>query len=206
MSTDPFKSYQNTPTHFLDGETEAASLRKVDARIQEHASVSSKRRILKWLSMAAMVLVVFFTGRYFISTDTNDLAAHYFEAYPNYQSIATRGSGQDEHLSNAFQAYDKGDFNVSVALFMETEGLSSAEKLYYAIALQGRSDWDASLRILNEVRGDLPVEYIPAGEWYYAIGLIGVEQVNEAIPILKTIVDGRSSFVEKAVALLQDLE
>ncbi len=206
MSTDPFNSYQNTPTYFLDGETEAGSLKSLNKRIQAHASASSNPPYLKWLSMAAMILVIFFTGQYFSSPNSSALASQYFEAYPNYQSILTRGINHDDPLTGAYQAYDKGEFDVSAVLFSEAVGISSVDKLYNAIALQGLSEWEASFEILNNIRGNIPDEYVTAGEWYTALGLIGLERENEAVPILESIAAGRSIFVKKASDLIQDLE
>ncbi len=208
MSTDPFKKYQDKPSYLLDGESEYDSIDRVDARIHDLVSNNSQRRMLKWLAMAAMVLVIFFTGRHLLSGDPegSELASMYYEVYPNYQTIATRGDAADGRLADAYSAYDRAAFDLAVETFKQESVLSATDGLYYAIALQGLLKWETSLQLLFRIRNELPEEYVTAGEWYLALALVAKERHEEALPILKVIASGKSVFNEQATDLLRDIQ
>ncbi|RLD22047.1 MAG: hypothetical protein DRI69_02320 [Bacteroidetes bacterium] len=208
MSTDPFNKYQDKPSYLLDGESEGASLERIDARIHELSGKSSGRRRLKWMAMAAMILVVLFAGRYGLFGDRSgsELVSSYYEVYPNYQTNITRGIVADAQLADAYQAYDEGAFDLATQAFKAQSILSAVDGLYYAIALQGLSEWETSLQLLYRIRNELPDEYVAAGEWYLVLALVAQERYEEASPILEAIASGKSEFSGKAVDLLNDIQ
>jgi hypothetical protein len=208
MSDDPFDKYKDEPSYFLKGESEESSLKRIDGRIHDLASNGSRRHLRRWFAMAAMVLFLIFAGRLLMSGDPEGaaLAGSYFEVYPNYQTVSTRGADPDIRLIDAYQAYDRGEFGVAADIFKEKNILTPTDGLYHAIALQGLSEWKTSLQLLFRIRMELPEEYAIAGEWYLALALVAMERSEEAQPVLEKISAGHSVFTLKATELLQEIQ
>ena len=211
-----FDDKYNIEKDLLTGQNEEKSLQSIHDRIDEiveHSEsknkASSKTNLVAKLLGVLLLLFLAFCFYYFSAPKKSSpqlLAQESFTSFPNYQSFQTRGEHATAKLFEAYQAYDNGRFKEAVTIFeSQRSNLSNEDQLYYAIALQGEDRWDESLFVLQSISGSIKSDFKPAVLWHTSLSLLANGNEDEAISILQKLKQGNSSFNEKSVVLIKQL-
>lgn len=184
---------------------------KLKAKLQKFETESSgrKRRNRKtWIPIAAAILILIGVVSIFNSkqTSNSDLFAEYFEPYPNTVAPLVRGENAADNKTEAFKAYESGDFKSASIFFNRLFETNSEEyaRFYEAVALMADRQFEASKTIFaSSVWSE---EYSEKANWYLALNYLHLEQNKNARTILENIVEAKSYQHENAKKLLKKIK
>ena len=180
--------------------------RKVQA-INEQKSVGSS--IGGTLLKVAAVLLVLLIPTYFIlNHQYNDahLFAEYSAPYPD--RITTMGSGENQALNEAMNAYNKKDYGAAAELFkaIRLKGTSNEHViLYEAVSLTYSDQAKEAISLLSISKKNEPSNQI-ALDWQLILSLLADNQGEKAKVYLERFLEHNDGYQqEKAESLLRDL-
>lgn len=170
---------------------------------------SVKRFPRKWLVAASIVLLIGLT--YFFAVDysasTQDLFVNNFEPYRNVVHPVTRGEEGQNKKTNAFVAYQTGDYETALPIMAEL--YANTKEPYY---LFYRAN---ALIELNRAKEAVPLlqEHLRTGdsltknsEWYLVMAYLQLDDKKNAKKMLQEVVKNGAYKVEEAQKLLDALE
>ena len=137
--------------------------------------------------------------------NSTELLASYLQAYPNTLLQVERTSSDSEILQQAFQAYDKEDFEVAHSLFDRylEENFNNNVLFYKANALLALGRIQEALPLFQQLSNDNNSIYHSQSEWYLALCLMKANQPEKANELLEKIASFDShEFRESASKLL----
>lgn len=176
------------------------------------SSLSDRTRSKSWTwyyyaaaaCAAILALAVWMTSR---DREPQQLYAAYFQPHPNIFEPVLRGTSDGSMRSQAFQAYEQGDYQRAASLFnqiIKTNNEPGMLMLLGNANLMVGNTADAQenfLALINQF-DDLDV----AGKWYLGLCFIRTGDVQSAVDQLKEIQNADSPYAVKARKLLSELE
>lgn len=167
---------------------------------------SSTKKYLLGAAAAAAAVVILCT--WWLGQNSNEgnerLFAAYYKPYVNIdQTTRSVPSTAPTERTEAFQAYDKGDYARSVGLFKKilAKGDDEAVLFYLGNAClsdnQFREAETAFKDYLNKYR-----EFASEAGWYLGLSYIRQGKMKEALPLLKEQVRQKGSFSKEAAEIL----
>jgi len=182
---------------------------EAEARMEK---LSVKRFPTKWLVAASIALLAGLT--YFFTVDrsvsTQDLFAQNFKPYPNVVHPLERGGEGQDKKTMAFAAYQTGDYAEALPLFTElyASGKVPNYLFYTANALIELNRANEAVPMLQEhlkstETTDTLVEKSP---WYLAMAYLQLDEKENAIEMLYTVIKNGTYKADEAQELLDALE
>ncbi|MCB0642306.1 MAG: hypothetical protein KDC44_11730, partial [Phaeodactylibacter sp.] len=192
-------------------------LNELDQRIDRARPSQKVRRgpvvMRRWIAIAAGILLLLLAGIFlFQSPDSQQLAEQYFEPFPDALSAQTRGDEVVEYnLNSALRHYQDGAYDVAISYFETYVSIQNpdavAPLLYQGVSHLALKQYAEALPLLEKVRSStaLRKEYRNAAQWYLAIAYLGLEQEEQARPLLIDLARRENFFQEKAGALMASM-
>ena len=179
-------------------------LKQLDKSIATENSSHIKKR---WYYYAAAACVALFIGvRIFLpfSQTPDELYSDYFAPYPNIFEPTLRGEGVTSLRTEAFQAYDQGNYQRAAALFNK---LIKENKEPGLLMLLGNSNLmlgktEEAEKNFNELVNDYDEFDIPA-KWFLSLSYLKRGEKEKAINLLKELGSTEISYAAKAKELLK---
>ncbi len=175
-------------------------------RFLQGVDIPKQNKTFQWIAIAAsfigIVLISIFSIYYYSSTDSSNLYAEYFQPYPNEVAPLVRGENDDSPISEAFNAYELENYELSANLF---ENINEDYSLLYAgisnLELNQNQKAIDQLKTLSLQNG----KYQDAAEWYLALAYLKNNETEKAKELLNSIVQNHQQFSEQASELLERL-
>lgn len=161
-----------------------------------------------WLYIAAGILLLLGIGNFFLFNQSGNerLFEQYFEPYPNTVAPVVRQINESDLQSDAFAAYEEGDFEEAANLF---EKLARSTGKDYAFFYAAHSNmilkkFDKAEQIFkNHVFTE---NFRDERDWYLALIYIRLNKKEQAEELLEMISKENSFNSEKAKILQQKLK
>jgi tetratricopeptide (TPR) repeat protein len=182
-------------------------LKSLEASLSDSAR-RDKRRVWYYYAAAAcaavLALALWMTSG---DREPQQLYASYFQPHPNIFEPVLRGTSDGSIRSQAFQAYEQGDYQRAASLFNEitkrnnepgTLMLLGNANLMIGNTAEAKENF---LALINQF-DDLDV----AGKWYLGLCYVRTGEVQAAVDLLKEIQNAESPYAVKARKLLNELE
>lgn len=133
----------------------------------------------------------------------DSLYASYFEPYPNTVAPIVRNATEKSLESDAFAAYEKGDFQQASELFKEIFKTSDEEYIsfYQAISMMELKQSEKAEQIFTSTQWSEP--YKERADWYLALNYLHQNKIAQANSVLEKIVKNKTYKFEEATKLLQ---
>ena len=208
MKKNPFDQFDKPSQYLPEGEDESLFVDRINRRIKAETKVKSMIP-LRW--MVGIAACLFMASVYFLMTpealEMEQLSEAYFIPYKNYQFEKTRGSKNEGDLKLAYDVYDKQDYTQAIKYFEPYyNALTPLDQLYYAISLQGISQWSTSADVLNKIENEIPPEHKSAWAYYTSLSIIAIGKTSRSQDLLKSLIDTPSPFKLKAIRLLGEFK
>lgn len=183
--------------------------KKLKQQLQSYESEFAPKtsRKLLWIVAASIaillgVLTLFNTNR----PSNTDLFAEYFEPYPNIEAPLVRGSNQATDKTQAFTAYESGDFKTAAILFNQIYESENEEysRFYGAMSLMALGEYEASKEIL--ITTGWSENYSERVNWFLALDYLRLNQTKNARTLLENIVQKKQYQNKNAEELLKKLK
>jgi hypothetical protein len=188
----------------------AITLHERKALKQKLQSFEKPIKSFKWLYVAASIVVVFgvFTWNNLLNTNYDSLYSEYYQTYPNTVAPTVRGENTDNIKTNAFYAYDSGDYMKAVDLFSEIYAKDGDD---YAIFYKGLSfmelkQYKEALAIFELHDYTKENAFTPFFRWYSALINLKFKNKSEAIILLEKLSNTDNPQKEAATRLLNELK
>ena len=139
--------------------------------------------------------------------EPQQLYAAYFQPHPNIFEPVLRGSSGGSIRSQAFQAYEQGDYQRAASLFNEITKTNNEPGMLMLLGnanliIGNTSDAKENFLTLIDQFDDLDV----AAKWYLSLCEVKTGEVQAAVDLLKEIQNAESPYAVKARKLLNELE
>ncbi|HMR18939.1 MAG TPA: hypothetical protein PKA53_06545, partial [Sphingobacterium sp.] len=153
---------------------------------QEKKVSSHPANLRKWLSVAAAILLIGMVSLWWYSSrySAAGLYEEYYETFPNIVQPLVRGNKTVERRSQAFEAYDKGEYRKAAQLFAEATDINN--QFYHALSemeLGEHKKASAIFEGMDVSNTDLK----PFILWYKALNLVKLDRKKEAKEILSEL-------------------
>lgn len=188
----------------------AITLNERAALKQKLQAFEQPKKTYKWVYVAASfaVLLGFFIWTIFFNTNYDSLYSDYYQTYPNTVSPTVRGESNDDIKSNAFYAYDSGNYIQAIALFSEiyTKDGDDYALFYKALSLMETEKYDEALTTLNLHDYTKESTFTPFFRWYGALTNLKLKNKEESIHLLEKLTQTDNPQKEAAIRLLSELQ
>jgi hypothetical protein len=124
------------------------------------------------------------------------------EKYP-YFPLETRAGPAEDQLSQAFDAYQRDDFQKAAELFGKLHPQDGRSQFYRGVSLYLLGDWTGASDSLGNASGS-PGWKHPA-LWYRANSLLKLGETAQAEAILRNLADKEGAFQRESIDLLSSL-
>src|SRR5690554_1096875 len=209
MQTDPIFA---EVVAFEEKIKKAITLEERKALKQELQSLENKKlkntSKKQWLYIAASIVGLLGISLFFVNQGTSNekLYASFFEPYPNTVAPLVRSSSQKNIKTDAFGAYEQGDFKKASQLFNELSSQTEEEyaMFYNAMSLMMMNQTeDASLILANTPWSG---EYKEKSTWYRALCYLKQKENQKTKALLQNIIETRTYNSDKAENLLRKIK
>lgn len=188
----------------------AITLNNRNALKERFQAYEKPRKSYKWLYVAASVAILIgaFTFNSIFSTNYNSLYNDYYQTYPNTIAPTVRGEGATDLKSEAFLAYDAGEYETSLGLFTKLyETTAEDYALFYkGISLMELEKYKDAVAVFKEGKLNQNPAFMPFSKWYAALANLKLKNKNEAIPLLEELTKTENPQKQAALKLLADLQ
>lgn len=183
--------------------------------LEDNHSATNRVRIQapvkKWYYAAAAITIgVLIVGKVLLNSfnETPDkLFEAYFTPYPNMFEPTVRGNTAADKRTQAFQAYDQGDYQNAAVLFTE---LLSTKKEPGMLLLLGNANLilgnvekaKANFTVLNKDFDELDIQ----SKWYLSLCYLKSGEIERARTMLQELGKTEISYANKAKELLDKVD
>ncbi len=157
----------------------------------------------KWISVAAMFLLVGVLTIWWYNQghSTDKLYDRYYQTFPNMVQPLVRGEHMSDEWSQAFRAYDGGDYEEAAKLFSVTGDVRG--RFYGALSEMELGEHKKALVIFEGL--DVSDTYLKSYIlWYKALNLVKLNRKKEAQEILSQLAKDVDFDLWKSVTALQE--
>ena len=161
---------------------------------------------LKWAATVTVLAVLALVVYLYSNTSNKDLFLAYYTLYPNVESPVSRSQDSSEAV---WQLYENGDYDQAYKLFEQALKIDSqdhARQFYLGICALELNRATVAEEAFAAVASVKDGAYFEQAQWYLALSYIKSGKQDAAIQGLEEIITAKSSYDEKAKALLGELE
>ena len=153
-------------------------------QLKEYESESgiNRNRFLRWIAAASAVAAIGLTWWLGNNTSNNEaLFGQYFEPYRNIVAPLVRGEKATDTKTKAFLAYENGNFEDAITLFLDllSNEANSDYQFYLANAYLATDNPELAIPLLSdpEIRESLVPDKI---DWYLALAYLRSDNIEQA--------------------------
>jgi predicted Zn-dependent protease len=187
-----------------------ANFKNLVSKLENKASSTNKKpSYTKWLVAASIVVLL---GSFYVinlnkNVSSNELFATYFEPYRNVIQPIERGNTQEDKKTQAFTAYENGEYETAITLFSELQTTTNESfyLFYKANALLQLEKANESIPLL--------LEHLKTNDtltqktnWYLALAYLKIDDKINAKKRLNTVVASKMYKMDDAIILLNKLD
>ena len=173
-------------------------------QVLEEMSKEQKPRVIpmrRWWMMAAAILVLLVSGMLIFSNLNYRTTVLFSEAIET--SSIDFSNTQDQNVQNAWQAYQRADYNTTLQLLSPSRNDASFAnedaQLLYAYTLIQQDNTQAAIPLLTGMS-----EANPEAKWYLALAYLQNDQKSDAKVLLEELSANPSNpYAERASRLLR---
>ena len=178
-------------------------------KLQSFEKKKPKRNFSIWVA-AASFAILFGIGYWTISNqiDTNAVYEEYYQTYPNVVMPTVRGENLSDVKSEAFYAYDSGDYTKALTLFSKLYDTDKEDYalFYKSISLMELYQFNEALSSFEQFDLKKNNEFTWYVKWYKALTFVKLEQKEMALIPLKELAISNNPMQKMAKELLSKLE
>lgn len=178
-------------------------------KLQSFEKKKPKRNYSIWFA-AASFAILFGIGYWTISNqiDTNAVYEEYYQTYPNVVMPTVRGENLSDVKSEAFYAYDNGDYIKALTLFSKLYDTDKEDYalFYKSISLMELHQFNEALSSFEQFDLKKNNEFTWYVKWYKALTFVKLEQKEMALIPLKELAISNNPMQKMAKELLSKLE
>lgn len=192
---------------FKAAQSNLAFLKQVEKSIEDPASVSTFKIGWYYYAAAACVTLLVVAGIFFPSQPSNEeLFAQNFKPYPNVFQPLVRG-GEPDDRSEAFQAYEEGNYQRAVELLSKMQQESSDQEILLLLgnsnlALGKTEEAKKNFIELITKYDDLDLQ----AKWFLSLCYLKNGETEQLRNLLKELGDTEISYATKAKELLKKVD
>ena len=165
---------------------------------------------VSWIRYAAAIVLIAAAG-YFIFDQINsispkDIYISYLEPYPNIIDPGTRGDVGTESIE-ALHLYEQGNYEEALSSFDNYLHLNPQDietRFYYGVTALMNNEFEIAERELQTVANSNS-RLVNQATWYLALVRINTNQIDKAKENLNTLVEGQSSYAQRAGEIMKKL-
>lgn len=176
---------------------------------QKLQSFEKPKKAYKWLYVAASVVLLLgiFTWNN-LTTNYDSLYSEYYQTYPNTVSPIVRGENTTDIKSNAFYAYDSGNYEEAITLFSEiyTNDGDDYAIFYKGLSYMELEKYNEALKTFNLHNYTKENTFTPFFRWYAALSHLKLKNKEQAILRLEKLAQTDNPQKEAAKRLLSELD
>lgn len=180
---------------------------------QPESDLSSKAKSIKnWIVSILISVVIVFAGYFLFSklsmSPGQKLYTKYYETYPN-QAISGSTEGNGSGLkAEAFQAYEKGDFQKAAALFeqVQTQADSDYALLYLGICQLELGRPEKAIPVLSLIPANSKTASKEVASWYEGLGYFKLNMLDKGKKSLQITAAKPNPYQAQAQAILESLK
>ena len=170
----------------------------------------SKLSHKKWFYAAAcFVIIAGFSAWFAMQQNTNEKLFHkYYQTYPNVVAPTVRGTQLEDIKTEAFNAYDNGDYLVAQKLFDQIylKEKSDYALLYKSLSLMELKEYASAKQNFKKFDYTQSSSLSIYFKWYLSLAELKTDEKANAITTLKDLSKTENPMQEMAKKLLADLE
>lgn len=184
---------------------ERAALKR---QLQSYETPKKPQRQWMYVAASVVALLGLFSWALFFNNSCDSLYDEYYQTYPNTVSPTVRGENNLGIKSEAFYAYDSGDYQKSSQLFAKIYSSDGDDYalFYRGLSLMELQKFDEALVVLNQYDYTKNNAFAPFFRWYAALAYLKLGQKEEAIKSLEILTKTDNPQKEAAVRLLSELK
>lgn len=188
----------------------AITLNEREALKQQLRSFETPKKSFKWMNVAASLVAFLglFTWTLFFNSNYDSLYDDYYQTYPNTVLPTVRGENNLGIKSDAFYAYDSGDYQKSAQLFSEIYNKDSDDYalFYQGLSLMELKKYEQAIVVLNQSDSNKKSDFTPFFKWYAALAYLKLGKKEEAKKALEILTKTENQQKEAALKLLSELQ
>ena len=177
---------------------------------QQLQSFETPKKSFKGMYVAASIVALFglLTWSLFFNSNNDALYSDYYQIYPNTVLPTVRGENSLGIKSDAFYAYDNGDYQKSAALFSEIYSNDAADYalFYKGISLMELKNYNDAIVVFNQHTYTQKNDFEPYFRWYSALAYLKLGEKQNAINALEALTKTDNPQKEMALKLLSELQ
>lgn len=170
-----------------------------------HKKKQMRQNFIQYMAIAASFIILFSLVNIIFfhkGVDKNTIYAEYFTEFPNISQPVVRGASDEENITEpAFQAYDKRNYKLAIALFSKAH--TEEGNFYKAISEMVIHHHYAAEADFAKINRD-QFQYKDHLIWYEALNFIKLDKIDKAKANLKSLEN--SYYNDKAKKILSELE
>ncbi len=142
-------------------------------------TMQSRKSYLKWVSIAAMILLVSGVGYQYASINENSI---FQDANLEYKTVVTRGEAQDKLMT----LFSNRDYKGYLSAYQAIENKTTENQLMAGISLLNLGNTSASIESLEPLTKGSSVEK-DAAEYYLALSYLKNKEFEKSLQLLEAI-------------------
>jgi hypothetical protein len=162
-----------------------------------------------YYAIAASIAIFILVGIFYPSRKPSapELCAEYFTPYQNLFEPTVRGDVPNMRRSEAFLAYDNGDYQKAIKLFIDLQNEKKEPGIMLLsananLALGKTSEAEAILQDLISSFDELDIQ----AKWYLALCYLKANEKDKAAKLLRELADANVSFSKNSKAILEKIQ
>ncbi|MBU7577116.1 MAG: tetratricopeptide repeat protein [Flavihumibacter sp.] len=201
-----FRKELKAGLHILQRKQDKEMLRKWDA---ERKSVNPFKKLLAVAAMLAVIALIYWI--YSTQQQSDNLYAHYFQAYPNVIRPTVRGETADtlnSTLLQAFQLYEEGRYKDAGSLFQQAYQYNREDYtlFYAAICQMENGNLREAIQQFEAITWKNDAYALKSwADWYRALAYLKLGEVPEAKELLSQLSRENHAASSLAIKLLGEL-
>ncbi len=174
----------------------------------EEVKRSQKSYKMAYVAAGFAVFFAVFMWQTFFTTNYDTIYEDHYHTYPNTVAPTVRGEAAVTLKSNAFDAYDYGNYEEAILLFSQ---IHKKENVDYALFYKGLSlletkRYEEALNVFNTFDYSKENNFKPFFIWYSALTNLKLKNKEKAVHLLKELANTNNPQKEAAALLLLELE
>lgn len=187
-------------------------LQEVEEEVQNTESTLNNNKMKKTIVAAASVILIAAFSFFTLSNNTEDstlqsIYQNNFESYDNIYGIVRGENEKDASLaSQAFNAYDMGDYDLAASSFEELVVTDRTAINYFYMGLSNleAKNIDLAIKNLNATINNFE-DFDAQASWYLALAHLSNDDEEAAISSLVGLTLDNSIYKSKAEAVLKEM-
>lgn len=163
----------------------------------------------KWAAAASVAMILVSSYWYLTQLpDSNALYSSYYQTYPNVIAPTIRSETKNDLQSQAFYAYDNGNYKKSAVIFSEIYATEKEEYaiFYAALSLMESNKHKEAIKLFDSINTHKESRFSYYVQWYKALCYLKLNNTTAATKILKQLSSEKNPQQETAQRLLKELD